>query len=215
MPAEPCSVTACTNPGTLTCSICDQPKTRYCSAACQKQDWTTHKRTCAGAQKHNCFIIRTTAPNGSTNPADRIEPFPLSAYGNWIVEMKELQQRLGWPHADEAGKFYSHQAKDNHWYYYMYASSAPGLPVNDIATRCRHHAREVRGDVAVVRSGPEGFASYEETFCRMELLKTVNYYNTANSSEVFGQRERSRFGERSGFPPGFLDAHGLTTMHFS
>lgn len=120
--------------------------------------------------------------------------------------MRELQQRLGWPRADEAGNFYPHQTKDNHWYYYMYASSAPGLPMNDIATRCCHQGKEVRRDVAVVRSRPEGFASYEETFSRMELLKTVNYYNTTDSSEVFGQRERSRFGERSGFRPRFLDA---------
>lgn len=119
--------------------------------------------------------------------------------------MKELEQRLGWPRADEAGKFYLHQEKEDHWYYYTYCSSAKNLPVNDIATRCSHTGQTVRGDVAVVRSGPEGYTLYEEVISEMDLVKTVKYYETANSNQVFDQREKKRFGSRQGFPPGFLD----------
>lgn len=76
--------------------------------------------------------------------------------------MKELQRRLEWPQANEAGKFYSHQEKVDNWYYYMYSSSGRGLPVNDIATRCGHSGGVVRGNIAVVRSGPDGDVPYEE-----------------------------------------------------
>jgi hypothetical protein len=39
----------------------------------------------------------------------------------------------------------------------------------------------------------------------MDLVKTVKYYETANSNQVFDQREKKRFGSRQGFPTGFLD----------
>jgi hypothetical protein len=77
--------------------------------------------------------------------------------------------------------------------------------VNDVATRCSHTGQTVRGDVAVVRSGLEGYTPYEEVFSEMDLVKTVKYYETANSNQVFDQREKKRFGSRQGFPTGFLD----------
>ncbi|KAJ5444527.1 uncharacterized protein N7458_008399 [Penicillium daleae] len=178
MPVDPCSASDCTKPGTLTCD-------------CQRKDWLSHKHTCAGAQKQNCFFIRATAPNGSTNSADRIERLPLRAYGNWGAEMKELEQRLGWPRADEAGKFYLHQEKEDHWYYYTYCSSAKNLPFVEMS---RLSDQVWRGTLPVKRS-----------FSRWDLVKTVKYYETANSNQVFDQREKKRFGSRQGFPPGFLD----------
>jgi hypothetical protein len=93
----------------------------------------------------------------------------------------------------------------------MYSSLAKGLPLNDIATGCSHTGKPVHGDVASVRSGPDGDTSYEEEFARMDLVRTANWYNSANSKQVFNQRGKK--GRRQGFPPGFLD--GMPTMHIS
>ena len=195
----PCAVDGCNKPGTLLCGSCDEPKTRYCGSACQKQHWTIHKRDCVGAQKHNCFIIRAASPPGSTSLADRIEGFCLQSYGTEWGEIEELKRKLDWPAVKEAGKFYPHQESVDDWYFYMYASTASGLPVNDIATRCSHNHRVIRGDVAVVRSGPADYVNYEALFSKTELVKTINYYRTADPEHVFAARESSRFFRRFRF----------------
>lgn len=122
--------------------------------------------------------------------------------------MKELDNRLGWICDLNASKFYSHQNVDN-WYYYVYQDTREGLPPNPIASRCA--GRPVRGDVAVVRSAPEGEHGYDSLFSKTELLKTLAFYNTAKPNEIFAAREKSRFGRKMGFPPGYLD--GTRHMH--
>jgi hypothetical protein len=89
------------------------------------QDWKSHKETCTGNQKYNCFLIHPLESRDML--MDCMEPFHLQSYGNWGAEMRELRERLGWPKADEAGKFYSHQGDDT-WYYYVYYPPTPTLP---------------------------------------------------------------------------------------
>ncbi|RAK77171.1 zinc finger MYND domain-containing protein [Aspergillus fijiensis CBS 313.89] len=112
-----CTVPSCQKPDTLRCSGCHpSQQARYCSSTCQAADWKRgHRRTCAGAQKHNCFLIRalpitTTAtdPNQPPKDAHYLEPFPLHAYGNWGKERQEIQTRLNWAAVYEPGTFFSH-----------------------------------------------------------------------------------------------------------
>jgi hypothetical protein len=200
MSSESCSATDCTKAGTLRCTGCNPPQSRYCSTECQKQDWKTHKQTCVGGQKYNCFLIHTSSLSTGTtesSDSDYIEPFPLRSYGNWQAEMGELKERLGWTTVGEAGKFYSHQDVDT-WYYYAYSASTSGnsaLPKNEIGSRCI--GRAVFGDIAVVRSGPVG-SKHADSFSKMDLVKTAKFYRTAVPDEVFAKRERSRFFRNEG-----------------
>lgn len=81
MTTETCSADNCSESGTLACTGCAEPKARYCSQACQRSHWTLHKKTGAGAQKYNCFLIRAVTPNGGTADADHLEPFSLRNFG--------------------------------------------------------------------------------------------------------------------------------------
>lgn len=81
--------------------------------------------------------------------------------------------------------------------------------MNQVTSRCI--GEEMRGDVALVRSGPAEATDYPETFTKGELAKTANYYRKDHPQQIFAQREKSRFGRKSGFPPGFLD--GVPAMH--
>ncbi|KAJ6179992.1 hypothetical protein N7519_010453 [Penicillium mononematosum] len=176
-------------------------KAWYCSRDCQKADYKAHKPRCAPTIPYNCFLIRATPASDGQSDAAYIEPFHLKSYGNWGLEMKELKERLGWPQADEARKFYTQKDIDT-WYYYMYQSSAPNLPMNQLASHCL--GRTVKGDVAVVKSSPEDIDDYEESFTKMDLMKTIDYYKTANSRQVFRQREQSRLSRKLGMPADFL-----------
>lgn len=200
--SQPCLVANCTKSGTLRCTGCDRSSAaRYCSTTCQKSDWKTHKRTCAGVQKYNCFLIKTSpistaGPDQPLRDADYIVPFHLRDYGVWGKEMKELSTRLGWPETN-AGKFYPPEGDD--WYYYAYCcqwSRSGNLPENKLASRLV--GRTVRGDVAIVRSGPEDSSSYPEEFSRSELLKVAEFYRYAVPSEIYDERERSRMARKFG-----------------
>ena len=114
--------------------------------------------------------------------------------------MKELKERLGWPQADEAGKLYPEKNIDT-WYYYMYQSAGANLPKNKLASHCL--GRTVKGDVAAVRSSPDDIDDYDEAFTKMDLKKTFDYYKTANSRQVFQQREHSRLPRKMGMPGDF------------
>lgn len=119
--------------------------------------------------------------------------------------MTEIGTRLEWYDIHpETGKFYDHRGTDT-WYYFAYGESVFGsdLPVNPVASRCM--GKTVRGDVAVVRSGPEDSHYYPVTFMKMDLVRTAASYKTANPNKVFAEREKTRFGRKMGFPPGFLD----------
>jgi hypothetical protein len=172
-------------------------------------DFKVHKLRCAPTIPYNCFVIRATPASDDQSDSAYIEPFPLKSYGNWSLEMKELKERLGWPQADEAGKFYPQKDIDT-WYYYMYQSSAQNLPVNKLASHCL--GRTVKGDVAVVRSSPEDVDDYEESFTRTDLKKIIDYYKTANSRQVFQQREQSRLSRKLGMPADFLE--GVPQFNF-
>ncbi|OQE25639.1 hypothetical protein PENFLA_c008G02282 [Penicillium flavigenum] len=142
----------------MTARTCIAPDSKawYCSRDCQKADYKVHKLRSAPTIPYNCSLIRATPASDGQSDAAYIEPFHLKSYGNWGLEMKELKERLGWPQADEAGKFYPQKDIDT-WYYYMYQSSAQNLP------------------------SPEDVDDYEESFTRMDLEKTTDYYKTANS----------------------------------
>lgn len=122
--------------------------------------------------------------------------------------MKELNERLGWSTDLDASKFYSHQNVNN-WYYYAHQDSRKALPRNRIASRCV--GEPVLGDVAVIRSAPEDEDDYDSLFSKTELLKTLAFYNIADPDDVFATHEKSRFGRKIGFPPGYLD--GTKHMH--
>ncbi|KAE8349656.1 hypothetical protein BDV28DRAFT_140794 [Aspergillus coremiiformis] len=146
-----CSSLSCQKPGKHHCSGCRTAA--YCSPTCQKSHWKVHKKTCAGAKKYNCFIIRATPIDPTKeNPtdADYIEPFPLDSYGNWGAEMDELKKKRQWGGVLEPGKLYSHRPV-NRWHYHAYQQyEKTDPPINPVASRC--YRREINGDVAVVRS---------------------------------------------------------------
>ncbi|CAI7594660.1 unnamed protein product [Penicillium glandicola] len=198
MTVKPCVTTGCAKTGIWACSACEPPKAWYCSKECQKADFKVHKLSCAPTIPYNCFLIRASPIAGDNQPDEAyIEPFHLESYGNWGLEMKELSDRLGWPQADEAGKFYPQKNIDT-WYYYMYQSAGQNLPENKLASRCL--GRTVLGDVAVVRSSPADVDNYDESFTKMDLKKTV-----------FQQRERSRITRKMGMPKDLLNG----VRHFS
>jgi hypothetical protein len=131
---------------------------------------------------------------GTSEPkiADCIEPFNLLAYGNEKGERAELKTRLGWAGVEEAGKFYDHKGADT-WYYFAYGpeiSVGNSSPKNEVASLCI--GRTIFGDVAVVRSGPVGSNNYAESFSKAELVKTAEFYRTADPSGVFAEREMTR-----------------------
>jgi len=175
----------------------------------RRQDWKSHKETCTGNQKYNCFLIHpltsSSGPESRDTLMDCMEPFHLQSYGNWVAEMRELSERLGWAKADEAGKFYSHQGDDT-WYYYVYSSPTPAgssPQKNAVASRCI--GKTIYGDVAVVRSGPTDSDNYPVRFSKTDLIKTNEFYKTKNPRQIFAERERSRLARTSGLPRGFLD----------
>lgn len=195
MSTERCSVSLCTKPGKLLCTGCTRPQSRYCSKECQKRDWKSHKLSCAGAQKCNCFLIRASAsPSGPDEPtlADYIEPFNLETYGNETDESAELKEKLGWEVVAQVGKFYSHDGADT-WYYFAYGphiSLASSSPKNEVASLCT--GKIIVGDVAVIRSGPVDSNDYPTSFSKTELVKTAEFYRTAKPRVVFVEREWRR-----------------------
>ncbi|PYI25293.1 hypothetical protein BP00DRAFT_431427 [Aspergillus indologenus CBS 114.80] len=221
-----CTVTTCPKPGTLRCTGCrPSNEARYCSTSCQATDWKRgHRRTCAGAQKHNCFLIRavplaTPAPTDPAQPpkdADYLEPFPLRDYGNWGKERREIQARLHWAGIYEPGTFFSHH-DTNDWHYHVYApgvaATASGgevwpddtRPLNPLAARCL--GRAVHGDVAVVRSSTIEVTHYEDAFSANEFRRTLAYHRadrTVNGMSDHQRRERERIAAKLGLPECFL-----------
>ncbi|RAH66005.1 zinc finger MYND domain-containing protein [Aspergillus aculeatinus CBS 121060] len=196
---------------------------RYCSSTCQAADWKRgHRRTCAGAQKHKCFLIRalpittntttTTDPNQPPKDAHYLEPFPLDAYGDWGKERQEIQARLNWTAVYESGTFFSHQ-KTNDWHYHVYAAAAAGelLPINPPATRCL--SERVRGDVVVVRSSATDVNDYEEAFSATELARTLGYYRTVEDVKAERERrERERIAAKFGLDEKMLPPRIVMTM---
>ena len=215
MSSENCAATNCTKLGTLGCTGCPPPRTRYCSPDCRKQDWKNHKQTCAGSQKYNCFLIHPLASSSESQESsdiDCIEPFNLESYGDWGSEMSELCERLGWAEANEGGKFYSHKG-DDAWYYYVYSPPIPAEtppPRNEVASRCI--GKTVYGDIAVVRSGPTESYRFPKRFSKIELFFTAEFYKTRDPRQIFAEREQTRFGKKIGLPEGFLD--GVPACHF-
>jgi MYND finger len=202
MSTEMCSVSLCTKPGKLLCTGCTRPQSRYCSKECQKSDWKSHKLSCAGAQKSNCFLIRASAsssrPDEPTS-ADYIEPLNLEKYGDETDERVELKEKLGWEGVTQVGKFYSHDGADT-WYYFAYGphiSPASSSPKNEVASLCI--GQRIVGDVAVIRSGPVDSNDYSTSFSKMELVRTAEYYRTANPRVVFVEREEARAMRKWGF----------------
>ena len=143
-------------------------------------------------QKYNCFLIRAK-PHSTTNPlqdiAGQVEPFNLNNYGDEMGEMREMKTRLGWKNAREVGKFYDHEGTDS-WYYYVYGEEGSSQPKNEAASLVCY--RKMKGDIAVIRSGPAG-TDTPEYFTQRELSAAVEFYKTHDRSKVFNEREKSRF----------------------
>ncbi|KAK1768267.1 hypothetical protein QBC33DRAFT_619113 [Phialemonium atrogriseum] len=196
MGPEPCSAPSCTKPGARACTGCTTPPpARYCSQECQKRDWKTHTSVCGGRRYNGFMITNTPFEQTTSSPriiSDYLTPFYFQRYGHEGEERRELEQRLGWREVAEVGKFYDHEGSDT-WYYYVYGPGGehdPPLGRNEIATLCI--GVQTFGDVVVVRSGPLG-SSYPPLFSKGELVKTVEFSQTANPREVFQARECSRF----------------------
>lgn len=104
--------------------------------------------------------------------------------------------QLGWPEANEMGKFYDH-AGTTSWYYYVYGSSEHiGTPTKNEAASLVCF-QPVNGDVAVVRSGPAD-ADYEENIVKEDLVNAVEFHKTHDRGKVFLGREESRFRSNVG-----------------
>lgn len=116
----------------------------------------------------------------------------METYGNENDEIAELKGKLGWEEVEEAGKFYGHEGADT-WYYYAYGpriSLASSSPKNEVASLCT--GRGIVGDVAVVRSSPLESTDYATSFSKTNLVKTAEFYRTANPNVVFAEREKTR-----------------------
>ena len=200
MATDCCSISSCGKPGTLLCTGCTRPQSRYCSKECQELDWKTHKRLCAGAQKYNCFLLRASSTKiDQPKLADYLDPFNLQVYGNEKGEISELRGRLGWESVEEMGKFYDHHGADT-WYYDLYGSGTSredSSRKNEIASLCV--GKTIFGDVAIVRSGPADSSHYRVLFSKAELLRTAEFYRTADPRVVFAEREKTRVMRKYGF----------------
>ncbi|KAL4917527.1 hypothetical protein BDW62DRAFT_183309 [Aspergillus aurantiobrunneus] len=119
-----------------------------------------------------------------------MEPLPLSSYGSWSAEMRELEQKLTNFKAEEAGKFYFHKPGVDTWYYCSYGGGNCRAPENKVASQMI--GRKSFGDVAVVRTGPEVSNDYPEEFTRTELVNTAAFYRENSPADVFQEREKSR-----------------------
>ncbi len=64
----------------------------------------------------------------------------------------------------------------------------------------------MRGDIGIVRSGPED-SSFAEEFSKAELVKAVEFYRTNDRGEVFGEREMSRVMRKCGGGGGVRPVH--------
>ena len=106
-------------------------------------------------------------------------------------------KRLGWEEVMEVGKFYDYKGADT-WYYYAYGPriSQGTSPENEVASLCTGWT--ILGDVAVVRSGPVGSNDYAESFSKAELVKTAEFYRSADPRLVFVEREKARAMRRFG-----------------
>ena len=154
-------------------------------------------RADSSQQQYNCFLIRAK-PHSRTPPlqdiASQVEPFNLNSFGNELGEMRELKTRLGWKNAQEVGKFYDHNGTDS-WYYYVYGEEGSSQPKNEAASLVCY--KKMKGDIAVIRSGPAG-TDTPEYFTQRELSEAVEFYKTHDRSKVFHEREKSRMSRSMG-----------------
>ncbi|RFU27387.1 hypothetical protein B7463_g8953, partial [Scytalidium lignicola] len=232
MAAETCFAPSCNKPGTLLCTGCTTPASRYCSQECQKREWKTHKKICAAAQKFNCFLIRAlVAPSVTDKPkiADHMEPFNFAVFGNARDKINELRRRLGWKDVGEVGKFYDYRGSDI-LYYYVYGTldkNRSSFPKNEVVSRCTGW-KGLYGDVAVIRSGPTGYNDYSETFTKAELVKALQFYEKESWYDVFAQREAARglrhlrekpedwkHNSNTGRTPSSDPTHFISTVNYS
>ena len=64
--------------------------------------------------------------------------------------------------------------------------------------------QKIKGDIAVIRSGPEG-SDTPEYFTQQELSSAVEYHKTHDRMKVFMERERSRVGKSLGMDSSHLN----------
>uniref|UniRef100_A0A7M5X644 MYND-type domain-containing protein n=1 Tax=Clytia hemisphaerica TaxID=252671 RepID=A0A7M5X644_9CNID len=214
----------CSNHGTKKCGQCLQ--VYYCSRDCQMAHWKTHKPSCKPCNKpkgastekrkesKNMKRAKTIyVKAGSFDSYDEFDAktdlFELESYGNEAGEMKEIRSRFGWK--DVSGtlyKFYSPNEIDFQWYYYIYYDDTRNRvkrfsDENVFASGCC--SSKIYGDVIILRSGPMGSNSYDESISVKDLYDCFEFYQTHNSVKVFQQREYKRcmqsFGVTGGQQP--------------
>lgn len=202
--ANSCSAKGCYNPGSLFCSGC-KFFTAYCSKKCQKAHWREHRKICIVHQPYNG--IRIVAKPATSSPVfqninAQLMPFHFDDYGIEGPEQRELMKKLKWTSAKEVGRFYDHTG-DDRWYYFVYGQEdawqgpeVPTLPKNELASKAC--ARDMWGDVVVIRSGPMG-QNIEEQFSKADLARTLEFHKTRDSRAIYEDREGSRMGRNLHF----------------
>lgn len=83
----------------------------------------------------------------------------------------------------------------------MYGESASSAPKNEVGSLVSY--KSIKGDIAVIRSGPAGNDDYEEAYTSQELSDAVEYYKTDDRENVFSEREKSRIMRLVGYKHGY------------
>ena len=132
-----CHNSGCTNPAPNKCAGCKV--VRYCSKACQRAHWPTHKPICKkgkvemaspSADAHETGGVINNAVRILPGPfSDReslrrlVKPFRLQSWRqidpDEVGEKREILQRFEWGKVVDGGKCYDHKGTDS-WYYLIY-----------------------------------------------------------------------------------------------
>ena len=199
-----CSTANCVNDASRCCPC---KSAHYCSVACQKVDWPSHRRLeahVAGGKgkslpipqvktETNAILIKASPTESDISVL--MTPLHLSSYGDWNGEKQEIKTKLGWKVVvDDIGKFYDHEGTSS-WYYYIYGGPKSLVENKAMSKAC---GRKVMGDVVLIRSGPAD-AVYSGILDLQAVVSSILYYNDHCSQTIFAAREKERFMGKHAF----------------